>query len=61
MGVNRVIHSLSPYWIYVCGNIQEITLVLEVVDYCGCVNIKYIYLFNYINEIVAHKTDRNHP
>ena len=61
MGFNHVIHSLLPYWIYMRGNIQDITLVLEVVDYCGCVNVKYISLFNCINGIVYHKTDVYHP
>ena len=60
VGAKNFIKTLYPYWIYVCGNIQEIPLLLEIVDYCGCVHIKYIYLFNFINGPVDHKTKSIH-
>ena len=44
-----------------CGNIKEITLVFEIVYDCGCVQIKYMYLFHYINEPVDHKVDITKP
>ena len=39
MSVNQVIKTLSPYCIYVCGNIQDSPLVLKIVNYCV-----YVYI-----------------
>ena len=61
VGVKHDVHILSLYWIYDCGNIQDIHLVLEIVDDCGCVHIKCMYLFPYINGRVGHNTDSIYP
>ena len=61
MVVKRVIHPLAPYCIYVCGNLQYIPLVFEIVDYFVCGNVNHMYLFHYINGHVGHKVDRIQP
>ena len=50
MSVNQVIKTLSPYCIYVCGNIQDSPLVLKIIP-----------LFHCVNGHVAHKADIIQP
>ena len=40
-----------------CDNIQYNSFVFEIVDYFGCVHIKYMSLFHFINGPVEHKTE----
>ena len=61
VGVIHVIHPLDPYCIYVCGNLQYIPLVIEIVDYCVCGNVNYMYLFQYINVPLGLKVDIIQP
>ena len=61
MVVKNFIHPLAPYFIYVCGKIQDIPLVLYFFYYCVFVHINYMYLFHYINGPVGHKVDIIQP
>ena len=61
VSVKHVIHLLAPYCIYVCGKLQYIPLVLEIVDYCVCGNVNYMSLFFYINGPVGHKVESIQP
>ena len=58
VGVKHVIHHLAPYFIYVCGNLQYILLVIENFYYCVYGNVNYMSLFHYINGHVGHQVDR---
>ena len=61
MGVNKVTNTLSPFWIYVCGNINGSSLVLSNFEHCGCLPQKCMYLFHSINEYAVHKTEIIYP